>query len=41
MFHLLTKPYEKTNVLIVTNLKFTEWSKVHVYSNVTAVLVSW
>lgn len=28
LFHLLSKIYERTNVIITTNLTFLEWSRV-------------
>ena len=39
VFHLLSKIYEKTSVIITTNLTFAEWPKVFYNAKVTTGLL--
>lgn len=39
VFHLLSKIYEKTSVIITTNLTFAEWPKIFDSSKMTAALL--
>ena len=39
LFHLLGKLYEKTSVVITTNLSFSEWSKVFGDAKLTTALL--